>query len=166
MARQEPWDLLGQLDDEPVWIEEVEGPVSPRSVDRAGEELDAEAPQPLGFGIDVVDEEEDLAGRTALGGLTVDQVGGACALEEPEPRLAGDELRVPRIAELEGEPDHVPIERRRHIQIADVEDDIADALHAYYRTTGCPQTEKLRELQRSVATIVVPGFWRAVLVER
>jgi hypothetical protein len=29
------------------------------------------------------------------------------------------ELRKPRIAELEGEPDHVPIERRRHIHIAD-----------------------------------------------
>jgi hypothetical protein len=42
MARQEPGDLLGQLDHEPVWIEEVEGPVPPRPVDRAGEELDVE----------------------------------------------------------------------------------------------------------------------------
>jgi hypothetical protein len=54
----------------------VEGPVPPRPVHRAGEELDAQAPEPLGFGIDIVDEEEDLAGRSALGGLTVDQVGG------------------------------------------------------------------------------------------
>ncbi len=68
MARQEPGDLLGQLDHEPVWIEEVEGPVPPRPVHRAGEELDAEAPEPLGFGIDVVDDEEDLAGRAVLGG--------------------------------------------------------------------------------------------------
>jgi hypothetical protein len=166
MARQEPGDLLGQLDHEPVWIEEVECPVPPRPVHRAGEELDAEAPEPLGFGIDVVDEEEDLAGRPALGGLTVDQVGGAFALEEPELRLAGDELRVPCIAELEGEPDHVLIERRRRIQIADVEDHIADALHGHYRTTGCPQTEKLRTLQGSVPIIVVPGSWEAVLVER
>ena len=115
MARQEPGDLLGQLDHEPVWIEEVKGPVPPRAVHRAGEELDAEAPEPLGFCIDVVDEEEDLAGRPALGGLTVDQVGGTCALKEPEPRLAGDELRVPRIAELEGESDGVPIERDRRV---------------------------------------------------
>jgi len=63
MARQEPGDLLGQLDHEPVWIEEMECPVPPRPVHRAGEELDAEAPEPLGFGIDVLDEEEDLAGR-------------------------------------------------------------------------------------------------------
>ena len=112
MARQEPGDLLGQLDHEPVRIEEVEGPVPPRSVHRAGEELDAGAPEPLGFGIDVVDEEEDLACRPALGGLTVDQVGDACALEEPEPRFAGDELRVPRIAELDEEPDNVPVGRR------------------------------------------------------
>jgi hypothetical protein len=62
-------------------------------------------------------------------GGTVDQVGGTCTLEEPEPRLAGDELRVSRVAELEGEPDHVPIECRRHIQIADIQDHIADALH-------------------------------------
>jgi hypothetical protein len=141
-ARQGPGDLLRQLDHEPVGIEEVEGPVSPRSVHRAGKELDAEAPEPLGFGIDVADEEEDLTGRPALGGLAVDQVGGACALEEPEPRFAGDELRVPRIAELEGEPDHVPIERRRHIHIADVEDQVADGLHGHNRITGCPQTEK------------------------
>src|SRR5919106_6142297 len=100
MARQEPGDPLGQLDHEPVWVEEVEGPVSPRSVHRAGEELDAEAPEPLGFGIDVVDEEEDLAGRAAPGGLTVDQVGGACAFEEPESRVTGDELHVPRVSEL------------------------------------------------------------------
>src|SRR5918996_6060204 len=105
MARQEAGDVLSQLDHEPVWIEEVEGPVPPRPVHRAGEELDAKAPEPLGFGIDVVDEEEDLAGRPALGGLTVDQVGGTCTLEEPERRLAGDELGVPRIAELQGEPD-------------------------------------------------------------
>jgi hypothetical protein len=123
--------------------------VSPRPVHRAGEELDAKAPEPLGFGIDVVDEEEDLAGRPAVDGLTVDQVGRTCALEEPQPRLAGDEVRIPGIAELEGEPDHVPIERRRHIHIADVEDHIADALHGHYRTTGCPQTGKLRELQGS-----------------
>jgi hypothetical protein len=110
MARQEPGDLLGQLDDEPVGIEEVEGSVPPRPVHRAGEELDAQAPEPLGFGIDVVDEEEDLACRASLGGGAADQGGGACALEEPEPRLTGDELRVPRVAELEGEPDHVPIE--------------------------------------------------------
>jgi hypothetical protein len=37
-------------------------------VDRAGEELDAEGPEPLGFGVDIVDEEEDLAGRPAHGG--------------------------------------------------------------------------------------------------
>ena len=111
MARGEPGDLLGQLDHEPVRIEEVEGPMPPRPVDRAGEELDAEAPEPLGFGIDVVDEEEDLAGGPALSGRTVDQVGGTCTLEEPEPRLAGDEFRVPSIAELEGQPDHVLIER-------------------------------------------------------
>jgi Aldo/keto reductase family len=86
MARREPGDLQGQLDHEPVGIEEVKGPVPPRSVHRTGEELDAEAPELLGFGIDVVDEEEDLAGRPALGGLTMDQVGDACALEEPEPR--------------------------------------------------------------------------------
>jgi hypothetical protein len=129
MARREPGDLLGQLDHEPVGIEEVKGPVPPRSVHRAGEELKAEAPEPLGFGVNVIDEEEDLAGRPALGGFTVDQVGGACALEEPEPRSACDELHVPRIAELEGEPDHVPIEGRRHFHIADVEDHIADALH-------------------------------------
>jgi hypothetical protein len=104
MARQEPGDLLGQLDDEPVWIEEVEGPVPPRSVQRAGEELDAEAPEPLGFGIDVVDDEEDLAGRTTLGWLTVDQVGGACALEEPEPRLAGDEPPYPASRSVKGSP--------------------------------------------------------------
>ena len=48
-------------------------------VDRAGEELDAEGPEPLGFGVDIVDEEEDLAGRPALGGFTVDQVEGACS---------------------------------------------------------------------------------------
>jgi hypothetical protein len=160
MARQEPGDVLGQLDHEPVWIEEVEGPVPPRPIHRAGEELDAEAPEPLGFSIDVVDEEEDLAGRPALGGLTVDQVGCTCALEEPEFRLAGDELRVSRIAELEGEPDHVLIERDRSLQIADVEDHIADALHGHYRITGCPQTEKLRELQGSIAIIVVRGSWR------
>jgi hypothetical protein len=156
MARQEPGDLLGQLDHEPVWIEQMEGPVPPRSVHRPGEELDAEVPEPFGFGIDVVDNEEDFTGRPALGGLTVDQVGGACALEEPEPRLAGDELRVPRIAELEEEPDHVPIERRRHIHIADVEDQIADALHGHHRTTGCPQTQKLRELQGS-PPVHLPG---------
>jgi hypothetical protein len=80
MARQEPGDLLGQLDHEPVGIEEVEGPVSPRPVHRAGEELDAKAPEPLGFGIDVVDEEEDLAGRPVVDGLTVDQIGRTCAL--------------------------------------------------------------------------------------
>jgi hypothetical protein len=166
MARCEPGDLLGQLDHEPVWIEEVEGPVPPRPVHRAGEELDTEAPEPLGFGIDVVDDEEDLAGRPALGGLATDQVGGTCTLEEPKPRLAGGELRVSRIAELEGEPDHVLIERGRRIQIADVEDHIADALHGHYRTTGCPQTQKLKTLQGSVAIIVVPGSWEAVLVQR
>jgi hypothetical protein len=53
--------------------------VPPRPVHRAGEELDAEAPEPLGFGIDVVDEEEDLAGRAPLGGLAADQGGGVCA---------------------------------------------------------------------------------------
>src|SRR5215207_10198362 len=163
MARREPGDLLGQLDHEPVGIEEVKGPVPPPAVQRAGEELEAEAPEPLGFGIDVVDEEEDLAGRPALGGLTVDQVGCTCSLEEPKPRLAGGELRVPRIAELEGEPDHVLIERRRRIQIADVEDHIAAALHGHYRTTGCPQTEKLRTLQGSVPIIVVPRSGEAVL---
>jgi hypothetical protein len=72
----------------------------------------------------------------------VDQVGGAGALEEPEPRFTGDELHVPRIAQLEREPDHVPIERRRHIHIADVEDHIVDALHGHHRTTGCPRTER------------------------
>src|SRR6266498_2467577 len=164
MARQDPGDLLSQLDHEPVGIEEVEGPVPPRPVHRAGEELDAKAPEPLGFGIDVLDEEEDLAGRPAVDGLTVDQVGSTCALEEPEPCLAGDELRIPSIAELESEPDRVPIERRRHIQIADVQDHMADALHGHYRTTGSPQTDKLRELQGSVATIVVPWSWQAVLV--
>src|SRR6266545_4714085 len=133
MARQDPGDLLSQLDHEPVGIEEVEGPVPPRPVHRAGEELDAKAPEPLGFGIDVLDEEEDLAGRPAVDGLTVDQVGSTCALEEPEPCLAGDELRIPSIAELESEPDRVPIERRRHIQIADVQDHMADALHRDYR---------------------------------
>jgi hypothetical protein len=152
--------------DPKVWIEEVEGPVPPRPVHRAGEELDAEAPEPLGFGIDVVDEEEDLAGRPALGGLTVDQVGCTCALEEPEFRLAGDELRVSRIAEFEGEPESVPIERDRRLHIADVQDHIADALHGHHGTIGCPPTEKLRELQGSVATIVVPGPWHAVLVQR
>src|SRR5918996_3686968 len=111
MARQDPADLLGQLDNEPVWIEQVEGPVPPRPIHRAGQELDAEAPEPLGFGIDVLDYEEDLAGRSALGGLATDQVGGAFALEEPELRLTGDELRVPRIAEPDGKPDHVLIER-------------------------------------------------------
>src|SRR4029450_6390335 len=129
MARQQPGDALGQLDHEPVWIEEVEGPVPPRPVHRAGEGLDAEAPEPLGLGsdvvdkaeglaprpaglgIDVVDKEEALPGRPALSGLTVDQVGCTCALQEPEFRLARDELRVSRIAELEGEPESVPIER-------------------------------------------------------
>jgi hypothetical protein len=104
MAMRKPGDLLGRLDHEPVGIEDVEGPVPPRSVHRAGEELDAEAPEPLGFAIHVVDEEEDLAGQPALGGLTVDQVKGARALQEPGPRFAGDELCVPRIAELNGSP--------------------------------------------------------------
>jgi hypothetical protein len=87
MARRDLEDLLGQLDHKPVGIEEVEGPVPPAAVHRAGEELNAEAPEPLGFGVDIVDEEEDLAGRPALGGFTVDQVDAACALEEPEFRL-------------------------------------------------------------------------------
>ena len=65
MARQEPGDLLGQLDHEPVWIEEVEGPVPPRPVHRAGEELDAEAPEPLGFGIDRTRAGSLTGGRTA-----------------------------------------------------------------------------------------------------
>src|SRR4029450_2904494 len=52
-------------------------------------------------------------------------------------------------ARVEGEPEHSPIERRGHIHTADVEDPIADALHGHYRTTGCPQTGKLRELQGS-----------------
>jgi hypothetical protein len=95
MARREPGDLLGQLDHEPVGIEEVERPVPPPAVHRAGEELDAEGPEPLGFLVDIVDEEEDLAGRSALGGFTVDQIGGSCALQEPEPRSACDELHVP-----------------------------------------------------------------------
>jgi hypothetical protein len=114
----------------------LQGPVPPRPVHRAGEELDAEAPEPLGFGVDVVDEEQDLAGRAPLGGLAADQGGGACALEEPEPRLAGDELCVSGVAELDEEPDHVPIERGRCLQIADVQDHIAEARHGHHRTTA------------------------------
>jgi len=78
----------------------------------------------------------------------------------PEPRSACDELHVPRIAELEGKPHHVPIERRRHIHIAEVEDQIADALHGPPSNHRCPHTEKLRELKDSVAIIVVPGSRR------
>jgi hypothetical protein len=39
MARQEPGDLLGQLDHEPVWIEEVEGPgaCGVKKLDRVGD---------------------------------------------------------------------------------------------------------------------------------
>src|SRR5215216_4195123 len=79
MARQEPGDLLGQLDHEPVWIEEVEGPVPPRPVHRAGEELDAEAPEPLGFGIDVVDDEEDLAGPPLVGSRRIRSEARVCS---------------------------------------------------------------------------------------
>src|SRR5215204_5255166 len=104
MARQEPGDLLGQLDHEPVWIEEVEGPVPPRPVHRAGEELDAEAPEPLGFGIDVTDEEEDLAGRPALGGFTVDQVEGACTLEDPNLVSPVASSAYPAFRNLRGSP--------------------------------------------------------------
>jgi hypothetical protein len=68
MARREPGDLLGQLDHEPVGIEEVERPVPPPAVHRAGEELDAEGPEPLGFLVDIVDEEEDSpAGPPSVG---------------------------------------------------------------------------------------------------
>jgi hypothetical protein len=104
MARREPEDLLGQLDNEPVGIEEVKGPVPPRSVHRAGEELGAEAPEPLGFGVDVVDEEEDLAGRPALGGLRVDQVRGACALEEPNLVPPVTNSAYPASRSLKGSP--------------------------------------------------------------
>jgi hypothetical protein len=70
------------------------------------------------------------APRSHPGVVASHSVGGACALEEPEPLSACDEFHAPPIPELEGKPDHVPIERRRHIHIADVEDHIADALHS------------------------------------
>ena len=50
-------DLLGELDDEPVGVEEVERTVSPRLVDRSGQDLDAEAVQPLRLHVNIVDEE-------------------------------------------------------------------------------------------------------------
>jgi hypothetical protein len=76
MAGQLARDLLRELDDEAVRVEDVKGPVPPRPVDGSGQDLDPQVPKLLGLGIDVVDEEENLTGRPALGGgLPPDQLG-------------------------------------------------------------------------------------------
>src|SRR6266545_5993472 len=122
-------DLLSQFDHEPVGVADVEGAVSPRPVDRTGQDLDAQAAQPLRLLIDVVDEEQHLAGRPAPGRMASDQLGQPNALIESELRASRGELGVAALLELKWEPEHVSVERERSIQIADIKDDMVDRVH-------------------------------------
>jgi len=56
--------------------------VPPRPVDGTGEDLDPQAVELLGLGVDVVDQEEDLALGPAAGRIASDQPGQPQALIE------------------------------------------------------------------------------------
>jgi hypothetical protein len=129
LARLLARDLLSQFDHEPVGVVDVEGAVPPRPVDGTGEDFDAQAAEPFGLSIDVVDEEQHLAGRPGPGRIASDQPGQPQALIESELRARRGELGVAALLELEWEPEHVSVERERSIQIADIKDDVVDRVH-------------------------------------
>src|SRR5438132_5053462 len=64
-----PGNLLGQLHDEPVGVREVDAPMSPRMIDRPGQEPDAGPAEPVGPGVDVLHQEQELPAGAARGGL-------------------------------------------------------------------------------------------------
>ena len=93
--------------------------------------------------------EHDLGGWPRRHG-SAGQPRRAARFVERQPRLPGGELRITGILELERDADDVSVERDRHREVGDVEDDVSEAVHSC-RLGQAGRGHLGREIGRSAA---------------
>jgi hypothetical protein len=112
----------------PVRVGDVQRPLAPRAVGRRSEHTDAHRLQPRMLGVDVLDEERDLAlrpRRRIRGRLATNQRRQLAAREERELCTLGRELRVGVGAKSQRQANDIPVEADRSVEIAHEQERVA-----------------------------------------